>query len=255
MILRVASSALILNLAPPAFALDDPPAHSAPAASSSPVVGGEAAKKGVPNFDAMISVVDKMFPPQPDPSPERLALARSSVQMMWPDGSYAKMMTGFIGNIFTGMMQIKKSDLASIGGTGAKVSANAPADSQTLHDKAAAKDPYFDKRMLAMRAVIEEEIGKLSVIIDPRIREGLARSMARRFDARQLNDINRFFATPSGRALASEYSQLWFEPDMLRAMTSAFPEMMKLMPDAMQKLKGANDKFPKPPGSASATKH
>jgi hypothetical protein len=36
----------------------------------------------------------------------------------------------------------------------------------------------------------------------------------------------------------------------------AFPEMMKLMPDAMQKFKAANDKFPKPPApAAKATKH
>jgi hypothetical protein len=48
--------------------------------------------------------------------------------------------------------------------------------------------------------------------------------------------------------------QLWFDPDTLRSMISAMPEMIKLMPDAMQKFKAANDRFPKPP-KAAAAKH
>jgi hypothetical protein len=71
--------------------------------------------------------------------------------------------------------------------------------------------------------------------------------MARRFDAQQLNDINTFFATPSGRALASQSMQLWVDPDMLRSLFGAMPEMIKLMPDMMQKMKAVDDKFPKPP--------
>jgi hypothetical protein len=212
--------------------------------------------KPPPSFDAMMGAIDKMFPPQPEPDPARLALARTSVQAMWPDGAYAKMMTGFVGNLFTGVMQMKKSDLAPIGSKAVKTGASAAADNQTIHDKAAAKDPYFDQRMAAMRGIIDEEIGKMSVVIDPRMREGLARSLAHRFDAKQLADINAFFATPSGHALASEYAQLWFEPDTLRSMMSAFPEMMKLMPDAMQKIKAVNAKFPKPAEPPSkAVKH
>jgi hypothetical protein len=226
-----------------------------PLATVSSSVVEKAKTNAPPNFDAMMSVVDKMFPPQPAPDPARLALARTSVGSMWPDGAYARMMSGFVGNMLTGVMQMKQSDLAGLSGKAAKTSTHPASDTQTIHDKAVAKDPYFDQRVVAIRGVIDEEIGKMSVVIDPRIRDGLARSMARRFDARQLTDINTFFATPSGHALASESLQLWFEPDMLRAMMSAFPEMMKLMPDAMQKLKAANDKFPKPPTPAKTSKH
>jgi hypothetical protein len=203
-----------------------------------------------PNFDAMMTILDKMFPPQPEPDPARLALARTSVRSMWPDGAYGRMMAGFMGNMFNGVMQMKKSDFASLAAKGGKADASSPADNRSLHDQIAAKDPYFDQRMAAMRGVMDEEFGKMSTFIDPRMRDGLAQSMARRFDARQLADINAFFATPSGNALASSYMQLWFDPDTLRSMFGAFPEMMKLMPDAMQKLKAANDKFPKAPASA-----
>jgi hypothetical protein len=110
----------------------------------------------------------------------------------------------------------------------------------------AAKDPYFDQRMGAYRALIADETAKMSVVIDPRMRDGLARTMARQFDAKQLADIDAFFATPSGHALASQYMQLWFQPDTMRAMFTAMPEMIKLMPDAMQKMKAIDAKFPKP---------
>lgn len=252
--IRLSGTALITLLITPTCALADLRTNDAPAgATSAPPV---AAANTPPKLDALMSAIDKMFPAQPAPDPARLALAQISVQAMWPDGAYAKMMSSFIGNIFSGVMQMKKSDLAPLGNRAGKTKASAVADDQTIHERAAAKDPYFDQRVAAMRAVVDEEIGKMSKVLDPRVREGLARSMARRFDARQLTDINAFFGTPSGRALATEYMQLWFEPDTLRSMMSAFPEMMKLMPDATQKFKAVNEQFPKPLApSSKGTKH
>lgn len=216
-------------------------------------------KKSPPDFTAMLAMFDKLFPPQPEPDPARLALARTSVQAMWPEGAYGKMMTSFMGGIFDRVMQMKQSDLAALGSKPKKSPAAAASSPDlSLHDQAAAKDPYFDKRMAAMREAVGEELGKLSAIIDPRVRDGLARSMARRFDAQQLKDINAFFATPSGRALAGQSMQLWVDPDMLRSLFGAMPEMIKLMPDMMQRMKTANDKFPQPPKKvtpAKAEKH
>jgi hypothetical protein len=178
---------------------------------------------------------------------------------MWPEGAYGRMMTGFMGGMFDRAMQLKQSDFAAIAPKPTKTPAAAGVADLSLHDRAAAKDPYFDKRMAAMREAVGEELSKLSAIIDPRVRDGLARSMARRFDAQQLRDINAFFATPSGHALAGQSMQLWVDPDMLRSLFGAMPEMMKLMPDMMQKMKAANDKFPKPPKApatpAKAEKH
>jgi len=251
------SAAAAADPAVPAWAVPPPlPAVAAQSAASRPALPKTPAVKP-PNFDAVMTVIDKMFPAQPEPDLARLALARTSVRSMWPDGAYARMMGGFMGNMFNGVMQMKKSDFAPLGNKVAKTGVGLPGEDLSLHDQAAAKDPYFDQRVAAMRGIMDEEFGKMSAFIDPRMREGLARSMARRFDARQLNDINAFFATPSGSALASSYMQLWFDPDTLRSMFGAFPEMMKLMPEAMQKLKAANDKFPKSPISppANASKH
>ena len=213
------------------------------------------APKSPPNFDALLGMFDKMFPPQPDPDPARLSLARTSVQTMWPDGAYGKMMSGFMGGIFDRVMQMKNSDLAALANNPKKIDASTPRDDRTLHDKAIAKDPHFDERMAAWRSIANDEVAKISTIIDPRMREGLARAMARRFNAQQLTDINAFFATSSGRALASQYMQLWVDPDTLRSVMGSFPEMMKLMPDMMQRFKAVDEKYPKPATQpASGTK-
>jgi hypothetical protein len=164
---------------------------------------------------------------------------------MWPNGAYGNMMTGMMGNMFDRVMQLKQSDLP-----GPPKPSKAGSPELSLHDQAAAKDPYFDQRTAAIKQVVVEETGKISAIIDPRVRDGLARSMARRFDARQLAEINTFFATPSGHALATQYMQMWVDPDMLRALFGTMPEMMKLMPDMMQKVKVASEKFPSPPKAA-----
>lgn len=213
-----------------------------------PVQAAPKAGKSLPNFEAMMGFVDKLFPPQPDPDPARLALARTSVQSMWPDGAYGKMMVGFVGGVIDHAMQLKKSDLAGLGGKASATAAGAK--DVSLHDDIAAKDPYFDQRMAAIRGAVDEEMVKVSAIVDPRMREGMARAMARRLDGQQLADINRFFATPSGRALAGQYMQLWIDPDTMRSIFTSMPEMMKLMPDMMQKIKSANDKFPSPPKPA-----
>jgi hypothetical protein len=206
--------------------------------------------KSPPNFDAMFALMDKLFPPQPDPDPGRLALARTATEAMWPNGAYGKMMTGFMGGMFDRMMQLKTSDLAALSNKPHKSAA--PEKDVSLHEQVAGKDPYFDQRMAAMRDAVEAEMGKISAIIDPRMREGLARATARRFDARQLGEINLFFASPTGKAFAGQYMQLWIDPDTIRSIFSSMPEMMKLMPELMQKLKAADEKFPKRATPAAA---
>jgi hypothetical protein len=216
------------------------PAAKPKAPEPAPVMKGAA-----PNFDAMFGIFDKLFPALPDPDPARLALARTAVAAMWPNGSYGKAMSSMMGGIVDRAMQLKTSDFAAMSGMPAKKIGAIPNDA-SLHDQVAAKDPYFDQRIAAYRGLIGEETAKMSTVIDPRMRDGLARTMARQFDARQLADIDAFFATPSGRALAGQYMQLWFQPDTMRAMFTAMPEMMKLMPDAMQKMKAIDARYPKP---------
>jgi len=208
-----------------------------------------------PDMSSFFAIFDKLFPPQPDPDPAKLALAQTTAAALWPNGAYGNLMTGMLGNMFDNVMKLKESDLPDPIKVKKQAAAGAP--DLSVHDQAVAKDPYFDQRAAAIRQVVVEELAQISAIIDPRIRTGFARSMARRFDARQLADINAFFATPSGRALAGQYMQMWVDPDTMRSMFTSVPEMMKLMPDMMRKVKAAAEKYPMPPKApkSSPTQH
>jgi hypothetical protein len=247
--MRVIVLAAILLAAAPAVA-------AAPASHSRHVAPQPQPMVNVtpPSFDAMLSVMDKLFPAQPDPDPARLALARTAVAPMWPDEAYGKMMSSFMGKMFDQAMQLKTSDLNQATGTPSKPISASASDDMSLHDQIVADDPYFDRRTAAVRAVVADEMAKVSAVIDPRMREGLARSMARRFDAQQLTDVNAFFATPSGHALASQYMQLFVDPDTLRSLFQSMPEIMKLMPEMMDRMKAASDQFPSPPKRQHTTK-
>ena len=58
----------------------------------------------------------------------------------------------------------------------------------------------------------------------------MSRALARKFDARQLTEIQAFLATPTGAAYGREMVGLWFEPDVIRGTFEIFPEMMKMAP-------------------------
>ena len=49
--------------------------------------------------------------------------------------------------------------------------------SLSLHDQMVKDDPYFDERMKIMRRVIGEELVKISAVMEPKLREGLARDL------------------------------------------------------------------------------
>ena len=194
----------------------------------------------------MMAVFDKMFPAQPDPDPARLALSKVTVQSLLPDGTYTSMMDGILGGVFDRVMDMSEADFSDKGKDGK------PASKETLRQAAMKEDPHFEERMRITQRVITEEMAKIAKIVEPKLREGLARSMARRFDAKQLADINAFLATDSGRAYGSQSMAMWVDPDMMHAMIGSVPELINAMPAAMKRLEAETAHLPKPPKKAVA---
>jgi len=223
------------------FALAATTAIAKPAPAKGPAKEQVVVKKA-PDLDIgqMMAIFDKIFPAQPDPPAPRLALSRTAVQSLFPDGTYARMMGGMMHGIADRVMGMTAADL------GARPGKGKAADTMTLKQKLAKDDPAFDERMRIMEQVIGEEFAKMAAIVEPRMRDGLARSMARRFDEKQLADLNAFLATDSGKAFGSQSMAMYVDPDVMRAMIGSFPEMMKAMPDAMKRVEAATAHLPKP---------
>ena len=230
--------AALLLAGSPVGAAPNPAEQSATA----PTKGQTNSTSTKPDFDMsqMMAVFDKIFPAQPDPAPERLALGRIAVKALFPDGTYARLMDGMAQGIMDRVLNLSDADFGKTGSKGQQV------DTTSWRQQAMKDDPHFEERMRITARVMTEEFGKIATIIEPRIREGLARSMARRFTERQLADINAFLATDSGKAFGSQSMAMWVDSDVLRGMISSFPEIMAAMPAAMKRVETETAHLPKP---------
>jgi hypothetical protein len=157
-----------------------------------------------------------------------------------PNGTYASMFDEFAGGMIDHFLSLRESDFVSMDKKGKRAS------SLTLRQEIAKDDPHFEERLKIIRRVIGEELVKISAVMEPRMREGLARSIARRFDEKQLAEINAFMATDSGRAFAGQTMRMWIDPDVMRSMMQAVPHMITAMPGAVMRLESETAHLPKP---------
>ena len=110
-----------------------------------------------------------------------------------------------------------------------------------------AEDPHFEERMRITMNVVGDEVRRIARPIEPRFRDGLARSIARRFTREQLEPIAVFFETDAGRAYAEQSMTLFIDKDVMLALIQSVPTMIKELPPAFEKVKKATAHLPKPP--------
>lgn len=187
-----------------------------------------------------LSMFDKMFPAGPEPEPQRLALSRVATRGLLADGTYVRAMQNVMDGIVNRVLDVSAADFA------AKDMKSKASAKDTLRDSIRKDDPHFDQRMAIVRKIAAEEMAKLSIYIEPKLREGLARSLARRLDAKQLGDLNAFLATDSGRAFGRETMTMWLDADVMRSMVMSTPDILMALPGAMKRIEESTAHLPKP---------
>ncbi|GAA4001667.1 hypothetical protein [Sphingomonas humi] len=232
-------SALLIALA--TAAATPATAGARPATASAPTTAPAAATQGakadpMQAFAGMMKVIDKFFPAGPEPEPARLAAAREMSLTIFPRGTYGQAMAKFADSTAERVLDMSEADFAAMAPQGkpAKGKAARPPSSEPLRLKLSRDDPMFDAKKAALKAFVGTMLVKVGDIAEPRFREGMARSLARKFDAAQLAEVRAFLATPTGAAYGRELVGLWFQPDVIRATFEAMPDMMKLAPDLMK---------------------
>lgn len=170
--------------------------------------------------------------------PQRLALARITVDALFPAGTSGRMVADMMsGSAIGGMLDLSPPDLGVPAGKTGKTS---------LRDEMKKNDPDFEQRMTIVGRVIGDEMTRLGPQIETPLRDGLAQSIGRRFTAAQLADINRFFVTDSGKAFGREVWLLWMDPAVFKGFIGTLPVLMKEMPGVMKKVEAATAHLPKP---------
>ena len=230
------------------------PANPAPAVSQKSVE--PAAKNKSSGFDDIgkfMAMFDKIFPPQPDPDPVRLNAARGVALKMWPDGTFGSLIEAYATTMANTVLDMKPAELNAMFNDkkDAKAKPVAAADANlTLREQMRRDDPHFDKRVEVITTALKAEFARLSPVIEPPLREGLSRAMARRFTQPQLADLNAFYQSPTGQVYARESLKMWFDADVMRASMNSMPALMMQLPGAMQRVDAAMKTLPPMPKKA-----
>lgn len=183
--------------------------------------------------------------------PVRLKLAEQTVAKLIPPGTYQKimkdMMDTMAGGIVDQMMGMDAATMAGMAGEEVGSEAAEAVKGKTMAEILAKADPNFKERMDITMKVMFTEMGDLMSAIEPTVREALAKIYARKYSARELADMNSFFATPSGTAFAGNFMATFTDKEMMDASFGMMPKIMEAMPAIMKKVQAATAHLPLPP--------
>ncbi len=195
------------------------------------------------------------LPPLPPIDPAQLALARVSAGVWFRDGSMARLFDNLLStqpdSYASSMLDMNLGQVMGMAGMPAPASSGGERD-LTLRQLMSKNDPYFQQRMASIHDAIVAEAARLGPRFEPQIREGLAQSMAHRFTALQLGEMNRFLTTPTGQAFADQAYLMWADPALFRAALSTVPGLIGEMPGVVQRVTAAANRYPRPARKASA---
>ncbi|NLS27592.1 hypothetical protein S2M10_25900 [Sphingomonas sp. S2M10] len=182
------------------------------------------------------------------PDPARLAIARELADKLIPQGMYQRMLGENFNRMMESMLgsagELPLRDFAKIGGlTEAEV---AQLGKTTLREVMEIYDPYWQERQQRMMRSMMGEMGKLMSTLEPKVRVALARAYAREYTLPELQELQRFFATPAGSHYARSSMELMMGPDMAQAMAESMPEIMQQMPALVQAAQAGTKDLPPP---------
>ncbi len=200
--------------------------------------------------DAILAMIGKIFDTDVNAAPidpVQLKLAETTAGKLLPNGSMKAMMTKmfetFVTPLMNAMPEMSPGEIMMKTGI-------YEGDVETLDDEkrktiTAMLDPTRKDRGKQVIEVITPLLDETMAMLEPPMRTGISRAYARKFSAEQLRQINSFFATPTGSAFAAESYPLQADPEVMRAMFKAMPELLKTLKAKGPSLDAEMKKLPK----------
>lgn len=107
-----------------------------------------------------------------------------------------------------------------------------------------------------MKITTDETMRWMTEIMDkvePEFRDGLGHAYAVRFDASELAEMSRFFATPAGEHYAAESMLIMTDPQVMSKMSKMMPMMMEAMPEMAAAIQERTAALPAPKSAEDLT--
>ncbi|WP_374407015.1 hypothetical protein [Pelagerythrobacter sp.] len=191
-----------------------------------------------------------MFASEPlSPEQEaRVPLATEVVALLFPPGTYAKMINETMAPMFDTMFgaaaPLSRLALAEVLGVdGARLSA---LDESELTQALEIVDPAHEQRAEITGAAMLDVTGELMNEVEPAYREGLAHAYAARFETADLEALKQFFATSVGGRYAEQSFLVYSDPKVMSAMTQVMPRVIELVPQMMERMAESMEALPEP---------
>lgn len=179
---------------------------------------------------------------------DRLVQGRIVAAKLLPPGVYRKIMGGTMSAVTAHMGDtigaVPLKQLAELGGLDAKQAA--ALDKVNVQRVMAIYDPHWQERMQRTMTAMFDAMGDFFSTMEPELREAYARAYARQFTLPELQDLVRFFDTPSGAKFADRYVAMTTDPAILNEMQALMPKMMKQMPAIVASAQKATASLPPP---------
>ena len=200
-------------------------------------------------LDAVMGMLGGLFASEPLTAEEeaRLPAAAAVVGTIMPEGFYAEMMGEMMDTTMRPMFAMFTGPSFTIAErTGADLTVIETLDEDEQRAIAKLLDPAYDTRADAMVEGMVSMMGDMFAVVEPPMREGLAKAYAKRFTTAQLGDISAFFATPTGEIYATESMRLFADPEVMGATMQAMPAMLGSIGDMTQAMQALEASMPKP---------
>lgn len=178
--------------------------------------------------------------------PARLAAAQRTVDAIFPQGTYEKLMKAsldaVLGQVIDTMGIVSPYEIAGL--------VDMPVEDVQKIDKAkmaevlAIYDPAYRQRAEGGMRAMMDQVGALMTRIEPDVRQALQRAYAGRFNAQQLDEMNAFFATPTGKLYAEQSMMIFLDPEIMQTMQKMMPVMLEQMPAMVEAAKSATADLP-----------
>lgn len=180
--------------------------------------------------------------------PVALAKARQVAARLLPAGIYKKILGPMMGPVMDNMGDMLKAmplkQIAEIGGLDEQQAA--ALDKVNMTEVMAIYDPHWQEREKLSVQAMMDAMADFFTTVEPDLREAMAQAYARHFTSAELDDLNRFFATPSGAKFASQYMTIMTDPAVIEATKSMMPKMMQQMPQFIAAAQKATAALPPP---------
>ena len=164
--------------------------------------------------------------------PVRLDSAQKTVDHVFPEGTYARIMKGsmdaVLGTVLDSVSAMPVQQIAAMAGmTQGEVD---QLGETTLAEIMEIYDPAYRQRMeVTMRVIMEHMTGVMGKL-EPEMRAGLARAYASRFTEAQLGELNSFFATPTGTLYAGQSMMIFRAREAMQWRQKKLPVLRDQLP-------------------------